>query len=224
MRATASFFPQLDVGRRREPRSDTIRPPGALPSNTFNLFTLSGTVSYAVDMWGGAAASGRGARRRRRRRSDTRSPAAYIMLSSNVVDAGDRAGRLPRRDRGDDGRRSRSCVNRCGSRTRKRPAGRCPTRTSSRCESQVASTEATLPSLEQKIDQADRSSGRARRGDAGERRAALLSLADLQLPEDFPSVSRRSSSGSVRTFSSPRPSCTPPTRTSAWRQRRCSRT
>ena len=60
------FFPQVDAqaGASRQLYNPA---PGAFPSSTFNLFTLSGTVSYALDIWGGerrqVEALGRGRRR-----------------------------------------------------------------------------------------------------------------------------------------------------------------
>ncbi len=66
--------------------SSTTQRPGTLPSSTFNLFSLSGTVSYSLDIWGG-----------QRRQVEVLGAAvdaqryslagAHVMLASNVVDA-----------------------------------------------------------------------------------------------------------------------------------------
>ena len=47
------FFPQVDAKAGVSRQLLQPRRPGRFPSNTFNLFTLSGTVSYTLDIWGG---------------------------------------------------------------------------------------------------------------------------------------------------------------------------
>ena len=196
-----------------------------LPSSTFNLFTLSGTVSYALDIWGG-----------QRRQVEALGAAvdaqryalagAYVMLASNVVDAVIAQAAYRDGDRGDEGDASRFCRSRCASRRRRPPGAPCPTRTSSRLQSQLASTEATLPPLEEKIDQ------------AADLLAALTGMTPAKLAAAAPGAV--GSASSRRTLPSEPPvaarsaaprrshrrgrSCTRPTPPSAWRRRRCSPT
>ena len=102
---------------------------------------------------GRGAASARGARRGRRR--------AAVRARRRLRDADEqrrqlrhRAGRIPRRDRGDARQRSSSSGSRFGSRRRRRQAGPSPTPNVLTLQSQAALTAATIPPLEQKIDQA----------------------------------------------------------------------
>lgn len=79
------FFPQIDAhaGAGRQLYNPA---PGRIPSSTFNLFTASGTVSYALDLWGGE-----------RRQVEVLGAAvdaqryavagADVVLAGNVVDA-----------------------------------------------------------------------------------------------------------------------------------------
>ena len=76
----------------------------------------------------------------------------------------------------------------------------------------MASTEATLPASRGKDRPGGRSARSAHRHDAGELEAAASRAFRPQAPRGSASdASRRSSSGSAPTFSSPRPSCTRPT-------------
>jgi NodT family efflux transporter outer membrane factor (OMF) lipoprotein len=178
-----AFFPQVDAraGAGRELYNPA---PGAIPSNTFNLFALSGTVSYAIDLWGGT-----------RRQTEVLGAAvdaqryalagAYIMLSSNVVDAViAQAGYRAAIDA------TKATVLLLGEQVRianaQATGGTMPYANVLTLESQVASTEATLPPLEQKIDQATDLLAALRGSTPANAEPSPVSLTDFQLPEDLP--------------------------------------
>lgn len=79
------FFPQigaeLDGGRQRTaPFENGLRTPGTV----FNLITLSGTISYALDVFGGKRRTVEGLRAQADYQRYA-SKAAYVSLSANVV-------------------------------------------------------------------------------------------------------------------------------------------
>ena len=73
---------------RRHARSDTAPPSSAenLPSSVFNLFTLSATVSYALDVFGGERRLVEGLRAagRRRRAPTSRRPISHWRPISSI--------------------------------------------------------------------------------------------------------------------------------------------
>jgi NodT family efflux transporter outer membrane factor (OMF) lipoprotein len=81
------FYPQLDAGMEASrQKSSPALTGGTAPSSIFNLFTLSATVSYALDVFGGErrAVESLGAK------VDYQNAAvlaAYITLTGNVVNA-----------------------------------------------------------------------------------------------------------------------------------------
>jgi len=145
------FFPQVDAkaGVSRQLYNPA---PGTLPSSTFNLFTLSGTVSYAVDIWGGG-----------RRQVEVLGAAvdaqryalaaARLMLTSNVVDAV-----IAQAAYRDEIESTKATLALLAEQVRianaQATSGTAPYSTVLSLQSQLASTEATIPPLEEKIDQA----------------------------------------------------------------------
>ena len=178
-----AFFPQVDAhaGASRERYNPA---PGAIPSNTFNLFTVSGTVSYAIDLWGGT-----------RRQTEVLAAAvdaqryalagAYIMLSSNVINAviAQAAYRAEI-----DATKATVALLREQVRIANAQAtgGTMPYANVLTLESEVASTEATLPPLEQKIDQATDLLAALRGTTPANAEPSPLSLTDFHLPEELP--------------------------------------
>ena len=177
------YFPQVDA-RAGASRQLYNPAPGSLPSNTFNLFTLSGTVSYDIDLWGGqrrqvealgAAVDGQ------RYALD----AAYVMLATNAIDAivAQAAYRAEI-----EATKATLALLREQVRIANAQAtgGTVPYANVLSLQSQVASTEATLPALEAKIDQAaDLLAALSGTTPAGWSLPALT-LSDLKLPEDLP--------------------------------------
>ena len=216
------FFPQVDAHagasvQRYNPA------PGAIPSNTFNLFTLSGTVSYTLDLWGGT-----------RRQVEALGAAvdaqryalagAYIMLSSNVVNAV--IAQAAYRAEIDATKATRRAPARAGA-DRQRAGDRRDRAVRERPDTGEPGRQHRGHAAAARAEDrpGDGSSGRAAWDDPSER-GAIAAVADRlsRFPKSCPSASRRSSSASVPTFSSPRRSCMRPTRPSAWRRRRCSPT
>lgn len=177
------FFPQIDAhaGVSRQLYNPA---PGTLPSNTFNLFTLSGTVSYTIDIWGagrrqlevlGAAVDAQ----------RYALAAAYVMLTSNVVDAV-----IAQAAYRDQIAVTQAALLLLREQVRIASAqvigGTVPYSNVLSLQSQVASTEATLPALEQKFDQAsDLLAALSGMTPAGWRQPTIA-LAELHLPEELP--------------------------------------
>jgi NodT family efflux transporter outer membrane factor (OMF) lipoprotein len=177
------FLPQFD-GRAGVTRERTSAAPGLLPSNTFNLFTLSGTVSYALDLWGGER------RQVEALQADVDAQrytvaGAVIMLAGNVVDAA--VAKAAYRDEIDATKVTLALL---GEQDRiakaQATAGTEPYSNVLSLESQMASTAASIPPLEEKIDQASHLlaalSGLSPAAFDGE----TPRLEELHLPRDVP--------------------------------------
>jgi NodT family efflux transporter outer membrane factor (OMF) lipoprotein len=177
------FFPQVDAqaGATRQLYNPA---PGAIPSNTFNLFSLSGTVSYAVDIWGGERrqVEALGAAVDAQRYSLA---AAYVMLTSNVVDAV--IAQAAYRDEIDATKGTLVLLEEQVRITKAQATGgTVPYSSVLTLQSQAASIRASIPPLEQKIDQAaDLLAALVGSTPASWRRPSIA-LSDLQLPEDLP--------------------------------------
>ena len=81
------FYPQIDSGfSAQRQRSTSVKPGETGPGSIFNLFTLSATVSYALDVFGGErrAVEALGAEVDFQKNT---ARAAYLTLSSNIVNA-----------------------------------------------------------------------------------------------------------------------------------------
>ncbi len=177
------FFPQLD-GRAGVTRERYNPIPGTLPSSTFNLFTLSGTVSYALDLWGGARRELEALKAGVLAQQYTLA-GAYVMLTSNVVDAiiAQAAYRAEI-----DATKATIGLFREQVRIAKAQvvAGTVPYANVLSLQSQMASTEATLPPLEEKIDQATDLLAALTGTTPAKFRQAPILLADLSLPSEVP--------------------------------------
>jgi len=147
------FFPQLDA-RAGASRQLYNPAPGAIPTsgNAFNLFSLSGTVSYTVDLWGGE-----------RRQVEALHAAvdaqryalaaARVMLASNVADT-----LIAQSAYRAEVEATRATVFVLREQTRiaeaQANAGTAPYVNVLSVQSQLASTEATIPPLEDRADEA----------------------------------------------------------------------
>jgi NodT family efflux transporter outer membrane factor (OMF) lipoprotein len=177
------FFPQVDA-RAGVSRQLYNLAPGVLPSNTFNLFTLSGSVSYSLDLWGGARreaevlVAGVDAQR-------YTLAAAYVMLASNVINAV--ITQAAYRDQIEATKATlvllREQVRIANAQV---VAGTVPYSNVLSLQSQLASTEATLPPAELKIDQATDLVAALSGTPPASWKQPFLALSDFTLPEDLP--------------------------------------
>jgi NodT family efflux transporter outer membrane factor (OMF) lipoprotein len=179
------FYPQIDanLGGTRQ-RYSPARVGQNLPSSLFNLFTLSTTVSYALDVWGGE----------RRTVESLRAQvdfqrysvlATYLTLTGNIantviahagyqaeIEATEEIIKLQREQ-----------VSITDAQVQ---AGTVPYSNLLSLESQLAAYEATLPALRQKLSQTEHLlavlSGRA----PAEWDMPAVTLADITLPTNLP--------------------------------------
>jgi NodT family efflux transporter outer membrane factor (OMF) lipoprotein len=177
------FFPDLDfhAGASRQHYDPA---PGVLPSSTFNLFTVSGTVSYGLDLWGGS-----------RRQVEALGAAvdaqryalagAYVMLTSNVVNTA--IAQAAYRAEIDVTKETIALLaEQIRAAAAQATAGTAPYSTVLTLQSQLALTQALLPSLEARIDQAGSLLAALSGTTAAEFKQPVLALGDLHLPLDLP--------------------------------------
>ena len=177
------FFPQVDA---KAGVSRQLYNPGVpnLPSSTFNLFSLSGTVSYSLDIWGGQRRQVEvlGAATEAQRYTLA---ATYVMLTSNVVDTV-----IAQAAYQDEIEVTKATLALLGVQVRianaQAAGGTTPYSTVLTLQSQLASTEATLPPLEEKIDQAADLLATLTGRTPASWKEPTLALSDLRLPEDLP--------------------------------------
>jgi NodT family efflux transporter outer membrane factor (OMF) lipoprotein len=179
------FFPQADVGAGATRQLVNLQKFGsAAPGNTFNLFTVSGTVSYAIDIWGGE----------RRQVEALRAvveaqgyalTGAYLMLSSNVVDAvvAEVAYRAQVDATRDTILLEKEQVKIAQAQA---SAGVGPYSSVASAQSQLAATEATLPPLLEKIDQTADLLAMLTGRTPGQWHDASIALEDIALPSELP--------------------------------------
>ena len=179
------YYPSIDANAEASRQKSNPRAAGVnAPSSIFNLFTLSGTVSYALDVFGGArrAAEGLEAGVEFQRYTGL---AAYLALTGNVVNAViARAAYQAEIDATDSIRRAqKEQVDLLRAQVR---AGTTAFSGVLSLEAQLHATEASLAPLRVKRDQADHLlstlAGRA----PSEWSAPPVALADLAVPEKLP--------------------------------------
>ena len=144
------FLPQVDA-RAGASRQLSNTAPGVLPSSEFNLYTLSGTVSYGIDLWGGGRrqVEALGAAVDAQRYTLA---AAYVMLTSNVVDA--LIAQAAYQAQIDVTKELLTLLQKQVATARSQAsAGTAPYSNVLSLESQLASTRAQLPPLQAKIDE-----------------------------------------------------------------------
>src|ERR1039458_3924269 len=79
------FFPQISAGANASrQRTSSLQQGSLAPGTIFNLFTLSGIISYAIDVFGGSRRRVEGLRAQTDEQRYA-SKAAYLTLSANVV-------------------------------------------------------------------------------------------------------------------------------------------
>lgn len=179
------FWPQAeaDAGAERQQYSPQ-RVGQDLPPSIFNLFTLSASVSYALDVFGGERRAVEGLQAGVDLQRDNLD-ATYLALTANVVNTLVAAAAY--RSQMDVTRKMigdlREQVRLAGLQAQ---AGTGTYAALLSLRSQLSGAEATLPPLQQKLDQTSDLlailSGRA----PGQWQAPPLQLADLTLPADIP--------------------------------------
>lgn len=181
------FFPQVDaaVGAMREKYSP-LHVGQHSPPTIFNLFTLTGTISYALDIWGGQRRFVEGLRAQRdvARYSLL---ATYLTLTTNVVNT-----MIARAAYTDEIATTRETIALVGEQVRitrtQAEAGTIAYSAVLTLESQLASLEASLPALEQKRVQTEDLLATLAGEAPADWHADTLTLTDIALPADLPSV------------------------------------
>lgn len=179
------FFPQLDVsyGALRE-RQTPARLGLAGAGNIFNLFSLGSTISYALDLFGGS----------RRQVEALRATVDYqrynvlatdLSLTGNVINTA-----IAREAYGEEIAVTQELIRLQQDQlavTRARvDAGTEPYSATASVRSALASTQATLPALEQHRDQADHALSVLLGRPTGLASAPGFSLSALHLPAELP--------------------------------------
>ncbi len=179
------FYPQLDAQAGVSRQQYNPRKLGEnLPSTTFNLYTVSGSVNYTLDIWGGERRSvealAASAEAQRYTLLGT-----YLMLSSNVVNAA--LAQAGYRDQVRATEKLLELEKEQLSITRTQAeAGIVPDATLLALETTVASAEATLPPLRQKIDETDDLLAALVGRSPAEWKQSSFTLSDFTLPAELP--------------------------------------
>ena len=188
MRAGAGvFFPQVDAAMSgaREKYSP-LHVGQSSPPTIFNLFTLTGTISYALDIWGGQ----RRLVERLRAQTDVARYtllATYLTLTTNVVNT--MIARAAYTDEIVVTRETIDLVREQVKITRARAdAGTIAYSAVLSLESNLAALEASLPALEQKRVQAEDLLATLAGAFPVDWHADTLTLSDIALPADLPSL------------------------------------
>jgi len=183
------FVPQVvgDVGASRQ--TSNLRLIGSTaPNSVFNLFTLSATVSYTLDIWGGQRRQVEGLRAQvEAQRYNVMG--TYIMLAANIVNAAIAQAAYHAQIRATEDlivlEKEQVSITRAQA-----DSGTVPFSNVLSLQSELATTQATLPPLRQKIDQANHLLatllGRAPANFSVALDTRGLGLKDFKLPENLP--------------------------------------
>ncbi|HUJ79833.1 MAG TPA: efflux transporter outer membrane subunit [Nitrospiria bacterium] len=179
------FFPQLDAGfDATRQKFSPARFGSSTPSSIFSLYTLSATVNYPLDLFGGERRALEGLSAQVDAQRDA-VLASYLALTSNIVNTV-----IARAAYGAEIKALEEVIGLEKNQVRisqaQAQAGLIPYVNVLSLQSQVAATEATLPPLRQKLSQSDHLlstlAGRA----PAEWAPPDVDLADLTLPGDLP--------------------------------------
>ena len=179
------FYPQLDAraGATRE-RSSPVQPGLNSAGSTFNVVTLSGTISYTLDIFGGARRTVEGLQAEVDHQTWL-TRAAYLALTANVVNTAiARAGYAAQ---------LRTTEQLIGLQKQQLQtievqvrSGTAPYSDSLSLRSLIATNEALLPTLEQKISQSEHLLATLEGVAPTEVRVPEIELTALSLPTDLP--------------------------------------
>jgi NodT family efflux transporter outer membrane factor (OMF) lipoprotein len=179
------FYPQVNAGfDATRQKTSSAATGGRIPGSIFNLFTLSATVSYALDVFGGErrAVESLGAQVDFQHAEVL---AAYITLSGNVVNA-----MIARAAYQEQIRATDELIGLQREQVRltevQAQAGIIPYVNVLSLQSQLASLETTLPPLRQKINQTEHLLATLSGRTPAEWAPQQVELADLTLPAELP--------------------------------------
>ncbi len=179
------FYPQIDgSAAATRQRFSPLKIGENVPGSVFNLFTLSATVTYALDVFGGERRMLEGLRAQRDLAGATEQ-ATYLTLTANIVNTVIAAAAYR-----EEIEATQQLIDLQGAQVNlaevQAEAGTVPYSNVLSLRSQLASYEATIPQLQQKLVQSDdllaTLSGRL----PSEWSAPPVSLASLTLPNDLP--------------------------------------
>ncbi len=179
------FFPQADATAAASRQSTNFQKVGlSFPSNVFNLFSLSATVTYTLDIFGGE----RRTLEQLEAQADVQRYAlagTYVMLTGNVVNTSiaEAGYRAQVRVTEDLIAAEQEQVRIALAQAR---AGTVPFANVLSVQSQLATTEATIPALLQKTDQAASLLATLVGQAPGSWKDPGVSLEELTLPRDLP--------------------------------------
>lgn len=179
------FYPQADAGvDASRQKFSQARFGGSSPSKIFNLYTLTGTVSYVLDVFGGE----RRAVESLQAQVDFQHYsvlATYLTLSGNIVNA-----IIARAAYSEQIRATEQMITlqkeQVGLTETQAQAGTVPYSNVLSLRSQLAATEALLPPLRQKLSQTEHMLATLSGRTPAEWMPPQLDLADLTLPGSLP--------------------------------------
>lgn len=179
------FVPQADAALGASRQQATPQRLGMSgPPTVFNLFTLSATVSYALDIWGGQRRTLEGLRAQVEAQR-YQLLGAYLVLAGNVANAV-----IAQAAYDEEARATRDLVAAEEEQVRiaeaQAQAGTTGYASVLGLRSQIALTRATLPPLEQKRDQARHLLAALLGRTPGAYAPPSIALADLALPDEIP--------------------------------------
>ncbi len=179
------FYPEVNAGfDASRQKTSSAATGGNTPSSIFNLFTLSATVSYALNVFGGErrAVESLGAQVDFQH---AQVMATYITLSGNVVNA-----MIARAAYQEQIKATEELIKLQQEQVRltevQAQAGTVPYVNVLSLQSQLASLEATLPPLRQKINQTEHLLAALAGRTPAEWAPQQVALADLTLPAELP--------------------------------------
>ena len=179
------FFPQADLaGGVSRQRYSPARVGSSLPGSVFNLFTLSGSINYPLDLWGGErrAVEALGAQAEGQRYALI---GAYLVLSSNVVNTAIAAAAYRAEIEA-----TRALVALEEDQVRlgqaQAEAGTVPYANVLSLQSQLATTRGLLAPLQQRLEQAESLLATLTGRFAGTWSAPAVTLSELTLPDQLP--------------------------------------
>ncbi len=183
------FFPQIggNLGASRQTSNPRLMGSSA-PNSVFNLFTLSASVNYTLDIWGGQRRQIEGLRAQAEAQRYT-VLGTYIMLAGNVVNTAIAQAAYRAQIQSTEGlivlEKEQVSIAHAQA-----DAGTVPFSNVLSLESELASTQATLPALRQKVDEANHLLatllGRAPADFSSTSGAKGLDIKDFRLPENLP--------------------------------------
>jgi NodT family efflux transporter outer membrane factor (OMF) lipoprotein len=180
------FYPQVDAGfdATRQKLSQARFGGSSATSTIFNLFTLSATVSYALDIFGGERRAVEGLQAQ----VDFQQYmvlGTYLTLSGNIVNTV-----IARAAYREEVKATEQTIALEKEQVRitelQAQAGTVPYSSVLSLRSQLAATEATLPPLRQKLNQADHLLATLVGHAPAEWTSPQIDMADLTLPADLP--------------------------------------